>query len=451
MSIAPEIEVDWDKGWEQPGDNSAQDRPVDLPAIFLPLLEPRRYKVTYGGRGSAKSWAIARALLMLASTSKLRILCCREYQTSIAESVHYILLDQMRLMGLAPWFRWTDSSITCVATGSQFIFKGLRHNVNEIKSLEAVDICWIEEAQAVSRASWIVLEPTIRKVGSEIWVSYNPLNDTDIIHETFVVKGVPEELDGRPYAWVQKVNWSDNPYFPPDLDQLRRRQLNDDQDVYLHIWEGHTLKHSDAMIFKNKWEVVDGIAPPEGARLFYGIDWGFSQDPLAAVRCWIEDECLCVDYAIGAKQVDLPEMAPFLAGSDPLANEHQPPRWQNPKGFQGIPGILNWPVKADNARPELISYMQGQGFNVTAAEKWKGSVEDGIAHLRGFRKIRIHPRCVGLIEEALQYRYKVDKQTEQVLPLIVDAYNHFWDALRYALDGYIQARGDLGVWEALAQ
>jgi phage terminase large subunit len=115
-----------------------------------------------------------------------------------------------------------------------------------------------------------------------------------------------------------------------------------------------------------------------------------------------------------------------------------------------VPGVRDWPIKADAARPETISYMRRQGFHISAADKWDGCVEDGIAHLKGFRRIVIHERCKQMNDERRLYRYKVDAKTGEVLPVIVDKHNHGWDAIRYSLDGYIQRRGGLGVWSRLA-
>lgn len=421
----------------------------DFAEVFLFLLEPARFKVAYGGRGSGKTWHFAKALILLAVTTRKRILCCREYQSSIAESVHYTLVDQIHKMGLAPWFEITDRSIYCPATGSEFIFKGLKMHINEIKSTEGIDIVWIEEGQATSRKSLVTLLPTIRAPNSEIWISYNPLNEDDPVHQDFVLNPVyPEfDADGKCFSIVRQVNFSDNPWFGGELEKLRQIHLNDpaSHDLYMHIWEGHTLQISDAMIFKGKWEVRDFDSPPPGTRLHFGLDFGFANDPSCAVRCWVQDQDLMVDYAIYGEHVEIDDLPAMMAGDDPMG------KWTNPHGHQGIPGADKWPIRADQSQPATISYLARQGLNVDAAEKWPGSVEDGIAHLRAFRKIVIHPRCKGLIREAFLYRFKVDQKTNEVLPIIVDKHNHGWDAIRYALDGYIQRRGEMGLWLRLGR
>ena len=173
---------------------------------FKPLFKPIRYKVFRGGRGGAKSWGIARALVIMAASKKLRILCTREVQNSIKDSVHKLLKDQIEMLGLNPWFRITNEMITTTC-GSEFLFKGLRFDPLGIKSTEGVDICWVEEAQSVSADSWDILIPTIRKEGSEIWVSFNPGEETDPTYQRFVVNP-PDN------CVTVEVNYYDNPYLP---------------------------------------------------------------------------------------------------------------------------------------------------------------------------------------------------------------------------------------------
>lgn len=410
---------------------------------FLPLFQRARYKVYYGGRGGAKSWIVARALIRLAAQGKLRILCARQFQTSIADSVHKLLCDQIDAMGLSDEFSITDKSIESV-TGSEFIFKGLEKSIREIKSLEGVDICWVEEAQSVSGDNWDILIPTIRKEHSEIWITFNPDDEESATYQRFVVTPPPDAI-------VVKVGWEDNPWFPSTLDKERRYLLEIDPDAYDHIWGGMPKKVTDAVIF-GKRVSVQTFEPPPNTRFFFGADWGFANDPTALVRCYIEDECLWVDQEAFGFGVEIDELWKLFAGKDGATPE-QLATW-NPgddNKYPGIPGARDWPIKADSARPETISYMRRQAFNIAAAEKWPGSVEDGIAHLKGFRKIIVHERCTHLRQEARLYSYKVDKVTGDILPVIVDKHNHGWDAIRYALDGYIQARGGLGVWQRMGR
>lgn len=387
---------------------------------FAPLLKRARYKVFYGGRGGAKSWIIARVLIRLAAQNRLRILCARQFQTSIADSVHRLLCDQIEAMGLSDQFKITDKSIESL-TGSEFLFKGLEKSIREIKSLEGIDICWVEEAQSVSNNNWEILIPTIRKEGSEIWVSFNPDDENDATYQRFVVNAQPDWV-------VVKVGWEDNPWFPSTLDAERRYMLATDPEAYEHVWGGGCRKVSEAIIF-GKRVSFETFETPQGVRFHHGADWGFAADPTALVRSFIQDECLFIDQEAFGYGVEIDE---------------------TPALFRSIDSSELWPIKADGARPETISYMRRHGFNIDAAEKWSGSVEDGVAHLKAFKRIIVHERCKHIGQEFRLYSYKVDKQSGDILPIIVDKHNHGIDALRYSLDGYIQRRGAMGVWAKLA-
>lgn len=393
-----------------------------LPKKFGCLFTPKRYKVFYGGRGAAKSWSIARALIVMTARQPLRVLCTREYQSSITDSVHKLLVDQIWALGLQRFFVVTQTEIRSLA-GAQFIFKGLAHSVQEIKSTEGIDIAWVEEAQSTSAKSWEILTPTIRKPGSEIWISFNPAEESDPTYQKFV-------LNPPPNSFVVKVNWSDNPWFKgTELDAERLHTLATDQELYDHIWGGEPRTISDAVIFAKRAVMGTFETPEYVDRFFYGADWGFANDPTALVRSFIQDDTLFIDQEVFGHGVELDEL---------------------PQLFDSMPGSREWPIKADSSRPETISYMRRQGFAIDGAEKWPGSVEDGITHLKGFKRIVIHERCTHMDHERKWYRYKVDKKTGDILPIIVDAHNHGWDSVRYGLDGYIQRRGSNNIWERLA-
>jgi phage terminase large subunit len=184
---------------------------VEFPEKLEFLFEPSRYKVLYGGRGSGKSWGVARALLVIGLQKSIRVLCAREFQNSISDSVHALLADQIKSMGLEDFYTVQNTSIFG-ANGTEFLFAGLKHNITKIKSFEGVDIAWIEEAQTTSKSSWDTLIPTIRKEGSEIWITFNPELDTDETYKRFVVSPPSQ-------AVTQKVNWSDNHWFPKVLQE----------------------------------------------------------------------------------------------------------------------------------------------------------------------------------------------------------------------------------------
>lgn len=232
---------------------------ADFPAKLRCLWKPNRYIVLYGGRGGAKSWGVARALLIQAAQAPLRVLCAREIQNSIAESVHQLLKDQIAALGLADFYEVTDKEIRG-RNGSLFIFAGLRHNIASIKSKEGIDVVWIEEGEAVTANSWNTLIPTIRKEGSRIVVVFNPRLDTDETYKRFV-------LDPPEGALVVKVGWQDNPWFPAVLDEERRSLQAKDPVAYLNVWEGHCKQVLDGAVYAN--EIVAATAENRIARVPY--------------------------------------------------------------------------------------------------------------------------------------------------------------------------------------
>ena len=213
------------------------------------LFKPARYKCCWGGRGGAKSWGIARAILILGAQNPLRVLCAREFQTSIKDSVHKLLCDQIEALGLLSFYEITQASIRG-KNGTEIAFAGLKNNISNIKSFEGVDICWVEEAQTVSRMSWNVLIPTIRKDRSEIWVSFNPELETDETYQRFVI--------APPNDCVSvKVNWSDNPWFPEVL-RLEKDALKDrDTQSYNTVWEGICRQTVDGAIFASEMQSAE--------------------------------------------------------------------------------------------------------------------------------------------------------------------------------------------------
>ncbi len=400
-----------------------------FPPKFKALFRPFRYKVFHGGRGGGKSFNIARALILKADAEKHRILCCREFQNSIKDSVHRLLCDQIELMGLTPWFEITASEIRSLRTGSLIIFKGLRHNAPEIRSCEGITICWVEEASLCSRDSWEMLTPTIRTEGSEIWVSFNPVEETDPTYQRFVVRTPPN-------AHVAQVNFDSNPWFPKVLEEEREYCLRTSPETYDHIWLGACRTISDAVIFRGRWmvEAFEPPAWPNEARFFHGMDFGFSSDPSACIRCYTSgkppEEELWIDREAYGMHVEVDHL---------------------PKLMDQIETARKWPWLADGSRPETISYLSRMGFRISAAEKYPNCVEDRIQHLKGFAKIHVHERCRRLQEELRLYSYKVDRVTQEVLPIIVSKHDHLIDALGYSLSGFIKRRGSLWVWEQLAQ
>jgi phage terminase large subunit len=225
------------------------DTNAQFPVKMASLFDKARYKIYYGGRGAGKSHSVAKALLILGARSPIRVLCAREYQTSIRDSVHKLLSDQIDLMNMHSIYEITQNSIRG-RNGSEFAFVGLKNNVSNVKSYEGIDICWVEEAQTVSRMSWNTVIPTIRKEGSEIWVTFNPELETDETYQRFVVK--PPE-----HAVVQKINWSDNPWFPEVLALEKDALKSRDPSAYQTVWEGLCRLTVDGAIFANEMQVAE--------------------------------------------------------------------------------------------------------------------------------------------------------------------------------------------------
>lgn len=217
-------------------------------AKLKPLWTPSRYKVLYGGRGGAKSWGVARVLLLKAVETKLKILCTREIQNSIKDSVHTLLSEQIKNLGLERFYKIEQQTITCLTTGSTFIFAGIRQNTTKIKSYEGIDIVWVEEAATVTKASWAILIPTIRKPGSEIWLTFNPELDTDETYTRFVVN--------PPRGTIKiPINWRDNPWFPDVLKNEMLDLKETDPVGWENIWEGIPRSSVEGAIFAD--EIAD--------------------------------------------------------------------------------------------------------------------------------------------------------------------------------------------------
>lgn len=403
------------------------DIAVEFPDAFEGLFRPARYKVYYGGRGGAKSWGLARALIVLARSKKVLILCARELQNSIADSVHHLLSEQITGMGVAGEFEVLRQEIAHKASGSRFIFKGIRHNIQEIKSTEGVDICWVEEAGRLSRENLDILIPTIRKEGSEIWFSFNPEEETDAVYEKFVANTPP------PGSIVRKVSWRDNPWFPAILEQERRWLLETDPATYDWVWEGGVRPRSANPVYTNV--VVEAFDPPPpinpatGGRIRfrYGIDFGFARDPAAGVRCFSRDGDLYVDHEFFGIGIEIDEMAEVA--------------------LRSLPGIAGRRCYADSSRPETISYMnrRGKKLDVRPCTKKSGSIEDGIAYIKSFKRVVVHPRCENTAREFKTYSWKVKANQDETLSTPEDRNNHCMDALRYALDEEINGKAKIEI------
>lgn len=285
---------------------------LEVPAAMLPFwTERRRHKIARGGRGSAKSWSIARMLATRGIIQPTRWLCCRETQKSIKESSLRLLADQIQSLNLGYYYDVQQQAIKgqpgTSAAESEFAFAGLKeHTANSIKSYEGFDGAWIEEAHSVSERSATVLIPTIRKPGSELWWSYNPEQEEDYVHQLAAMDD-PDTL-------VITINWRDNPWFPLELEKERQKLQRINSDLYQHVWEGQ-CRSAAGLMFKRDWFQFYDVLPsrlnlylasdyavtPDGGDYtehgvwglastgdLYAVDWWYGQtDPAEWIDAWI--------------------------------------------------------------------------------------------------------------------------------------------------------------------
>jgi len=346
----------------------------------------------------------------------IRVLCTREFQASIKESFH---AELKAAIASEPWLEaHYDVGVDYLRgkNGTEFVFRGLRHSVGSIKSLAKIDLTIVEEAEDVPEQSWLALEATVfRQPKSELWAIWNPRLDGSPVDKRFR-KAPPSN------AIVTEVNWSDNPFFPNGLDQLRQReQTRLDPATYAHVWEGAYLENSDAQVFAGKIKVEAFEPTGDWQGPYFGGDFGFSQDPTAAVEIWIAGDDLYIRREAFKTGLELDDTSAFVTGA--------------------IPAFASAVSRWDNSRPESISHLKRHGLpRAQSVDKWPGSVEDGIAYLRSFRRIVIHTDCTNMQREGRLYSYKIDRNTGDITTAIVDAHNHGWDAVRYAVGPMIKSK-----------
>jgi phage terminase large subunit len=389
---------------------------IQLPRKLEPLRHPKRYKIIRGGRGSAKSWSVARQLLIDAAEKPLRILCAREIQNTIAESVHRLLSDQIASMGLSDFYRIQDKVITG-RNGSEFVFQGIRGlDVVKIKSFEGVDRVWVEEAQVVTKKSWDILEPTIRKPGSEVWLTFNPELDTD---ETWIrfVENAPDN------SVVIEMNWRDNPWFPPELETLRQQWMTRDPEGYQTVWEGKCRPAVEGAIYRKEIEAMTRdkrFRPvPYDSLLKVHTVWDLGWNDLTSIilvqRCG--GELRIVDF-IEASHQTLPEFVQQL--------KERKYNW----------GTDYLPHDGDSARLESsglsardILGKLGRSVQIIP----RGDVEAGIKATRV-----VFSRCYfdrdkasPLVGHLKRYRRQINQSTQEPMGPLHDEHSHAADAFRY--------------------
>lgn len=380
---------------------------IQTPRWALPLLEPKRYKGAKGGRGSGKSHFFAESLVeSIVLNPNTSVVCIREIQKSLKFSAKRLIEDKIETMGVSSLFSITQSEIRANKGRGVILFQGMQdHTADSIKSLEGFNIAWVEEAQTLSKKSLQLLRPTIRAEGSEIWFSWNPEINNDPVDEFF--QTITDDMT------LVHVNSEQNPFLPETLRLEREAdRIRMSPEDYSHVWDGAYNEKSDALIFKDKYEVDYFDALPHWTRL-QGLDWGFSQDPTTANVIYLDDNNnLFIRYEANKTGLELDDTATFI--------------------LDRIPDFDRYTTRADNARPESISYVRRKGLPKLIGEP-KLKIEDGIEHLKSFNNIIIHPDCKETIKEFGLYSYKIDKRSGDILPIIADKHNHHIDDIRYAL------------------
>lgn len=388
---------------------------VQFPKWANFLFKPARYKVARGGRGSGKSWSFARALLVIAAQKPTRILCTREIQKSIKDSVHKLLSDQIQAMGLGSFYTVLNTEIRG-KNGSEFLFSGLQdHTVDSIKSYEGVDIVWVEEAHSVSKKSWEILTPTIRKSGSEIWITFNPSLDTDETYTRFVVNPPPDCVSVL-------VNYTENPWFTDVLEQERLHCLKANPKDYPNIWEGKPRAAVEGAIYADEIAAAheDGrvalfpYEPKLKVHAIFDLGWNdkmsiiLAQRHISDVRVieYIEDDHKTLDwYSAELKNKHLNWGTVFL----PHDGAHGD--YKTGKSAAQILRELQWKVQITPNQP----------------------VESGIKQARMmFPRVYFHkPKTERLVQCLKRYRRNIPTTTNEPATPVHDEWSHGADAFRY--------------------
>jgi len=402
---------------------------VEIPAAFRELLQPHRYKVFFGGRGSGKSWSFATVIVTRAAERPIRVLCARESMNSIRESVHELLAQRIRSLGLESPDQFTigETAITH-RNGSEFVYAGLRQNVAKVRSLEGVDLCWCEEAATILNRSWEVLIPTIRKDGSEVWVSFNPELDTDSTYQRFVVNPPSNAI-------VKHVTWHDNPWFPMEL----RKEMEDlkarDPDAYAHVYGGQCRYTLDGAIYARELREAQEEGricsvpydPTKGVNVYFDLGWADQTAIWMAQH--IAGEVRLIDYLEDSQRpfnsyLQQLQSKPYVYDTMWLPHDARAKQLGTGRSIEEIARAAGWRVRIV---PRL-------------------SVADGINACRTLFPTMWFDRagCADGLQALRHYRFEVDAQTGQFSrnPMH-DAASHGSDAIRglaVAMQGFRQAR-----------
>lgn len=375
-----------------------------------------------GGRGGTKSsFAAIEIVLGIMKDPEANALCLRKVADTLRKSIHANISWAISELGVDDLWdsKFSPSEFIYKPTGQIIILKGL----DKAKKLKSIKVekgyfkyLWFEEIDEFDGMAEVrnVQQSVLR--GGQKYVeffSYNPPNDINNWINEEAKQDYPNRLVHHSTYLDVPREWNGD-RFHEDAERLKKN----DYEAYRHEYLGEVVGRSDQIVFSGKWVIEDfDIDPVFGSPLF-GADWGFAKDPTTLNKMYVWNDCLYISHeahAVGCDTVDVPAL------------------------FLTVPEAKRYKIRADSARPETISHVRNQNFDIEAADKWTGSVEDGIAFIRSFNKIYIHPRCEKTIEEFKKYAYKVDKKTGDILPDVIDDWNHHIDAIRYALSPMIKS------------
>jgi len=393
------------------------------------MSRPSRYKVFYGGRGSAKSWSIARELLVRGLEAPIRVLCAREFQSSIDESVLQLLRSQILDMGLEDFYRVQKNEILG-SNGTYFGFEGLKLNVKNLKSWEGADYCWIEEADTISNDSLDILTPTIRKDGSEIWLSFNPTLEDDPVYKRFV-------LTKRPDCVGCEVNWRDNPFFPEVLRSEMEYDRANNPDKYLHVWEGKCKQALEGAVYAAELRKADAESritdvPYNDAK---PVDtfWDLGYRDSTAIWCiqQIGAQTRVIDYMEGSQKkladyVKELQARPYVWGTDYVPHDAAAKEL-------GVGLSLNEQLQALNRTTAIVPRVHQLSIGIEALRSVFGSL--------WFDRTK----CAIGINHLRRYRYVTNTSNVTGREPLHDAASHAADALRQ-FGQMSQQLASAGVW-----
>ena len=382
--------------------------PTPTPA-FLPLWTVGKYEhfALFGGRGGAKSHGIAEPIIAHSCQREERVVCGRQFQASIKDSVKELLEKKIHAMNMAAFFTSTERELINTSTGSRFTFIGMDRNPDSAKSLEGATVFWGEEAQNFTTRAVEILMPTIRSAGARFYWSWNPKNRTDAVDDMFRGVSPPDK------SYIKQVSWRDNAYFlRTRLKSEYDRSLRANPKRHIHIWEGGYDENPDVAVFDN-WR-IGRIDVPAKIRPRFGMDFGYSHDPNALVKAYV-----------------IEDMGIIYVAEEAYAHKVPTPRL--PALMDTVSEVRDYNITGDSSRPETIEYLQSSGFNIFGARKGAGSVKNGITWLQGY-EIVISPDCPNMAEEIRSYCWAVDKNGKPLPFPAENQQDHGIDALRYAAE-----------------